>query len=278
MFLFTPEPDMLSISILQGVPMGKKYFFFDIDGTLTEKESRKMIPSAQEAIDRLKAAGHFVAIATGRAYYKAEPFRAAHHFDHMVCNCGHGIVVDGKLVENRPLDREAALALYREAYGLGYGVLVALDDSVAVYARDFRFYRQSGIRKEPTIYHIDENFDPENERDIYKMYISIPVSEMERLSHPEPLGFLRFEKEYLTVQPEKKREGILRMLELVGGRPEDVVVFGDDTNDLGMFDPAFTSVAMGNATTPELFARATLIAPKNTDDGIFRICKEQGWF
>ena len=258
--------------------MEKKFFFFDIDGTLTEKSSRQMVPSAQLAIDRLKAAGHFVAIATGRAYYKAEPFRAAHHFDHMVCNGGHGIVIDGVLVENRPLDKSLCLSIYREALSLGYGVLVAVDDSTTVHTRDFRFYAQCGIRKEPTVYIVDENFDPAASPDIYKMYVSVPKADEERLTLRNTVGHMRFEPEYLMFQPDEKREGILRMLELVGGSPEDVVVFGDDANDLCMFDPAFTSVAMGNATDPELFRRATLIAPKNTEDGIYRICKAQGWF
>ena len=44
--------------------MRKKYFFFDIDGTLTDNKT----------LDQLKANGHFVSIATGRAHYKAVSF------------------------------------------------------------------------------------------------------------------------------------------------------------------------------------------------------------
>ena len=51
--------------------MNKKYFFFDIDGTLTDKSTGKIVPSAQLALNELQKAGHFVAIATGRAHYKA---------------------------------------------------------------------------------------------------------------------------------------------------------------------------------------------------------------
>ncbi len=61
--------------------MKRKYIFFDIDGTLTDLATGKIVPSAQEAVNRLKAAGHFVSICTGRALYKAEAFRAAHGFD-----------------------------------------------------------------------------------------------------------------------------------------------------------------------------------------------------
>ena len=55
--------------------MSKKYFFFDIDGTLTDRKTGQIVPSALEAVKKLQDAGHFVSIATGRACYKAEKFR-----------------------------------------------------------------------------------------------------------------------------------------------------------------------------------------------------------
>ena len=54
--------------------MEKKYFFFDIDGTLTDRSTGEIVPSAREALNRLEENGHFVAIATGRAHYKARKF------------------------------------------------------------------------------------------------------------------------------------------------------------------------------------------------------------
>ena len=47
--------------------MEKKYFFFDIDGTLTDRSTGEIVPSAREALKRLEANEHFVAIATGSA-------------------------------------------------------------------------------------------------------------------------------------------------------------------------------------------------------------------
>lgn len=42
--------------------MDKKYFFFDIDGTLTDIQTGIPVPSALETIKKLQDKGHFVAI------------------------------------------------------------------------------------------------------------------------------------------------------------------------------------------------------------------------
>ena len=75
--------------------MEKKYLFFDIDGTLTNRATGEIVPSAKEALQRLEENGHFVAIATGRAHYKAEKFTKANGFKNMVCNGGNGLVCEG---------------------------------------------------------------------------------------------------------------------------------------------------------------------------------------
>lgn len=50
--------------------MNRKYFFFDIDGTLAVgTPGDQYIPeSTQYTLKQLEAEGHFIAIATGRSY------------------------------------------------------------------------------------------------------------------------------------------------------------------------------------------------------------------
>ena len=72
--------------------MGRKFFFFDIDGTLTDRKTGLIVPSAAEALQKLREAGHFVAINTGRAHYKARKFFDENGFENMVCNGGMAIV------------------------------------------------------------------------------------------------------------------------------------------------------------------------------------------
>lgn len=256
--------------------MEKKYFFFDIDGTLTNRKTGEMIPSAQQALDELRAHGHFVAIATGRAHYKASPFMKKVGLKDMVCYGGGGLVIDGKLIKNEPLDPEKAKAILKEEVELGYGALLMLDDSIKCYSKDDAFRQQCGPRQEPTEYVIDPALDYDSLKVIYKMYFSIPKEEEYRLTLKDTLGNLRFVPEYLMYQYDAKHEGIIDMMHHVDGNVKDVVVFGDDSNDLVMFDPRWTSIAMGNACNA-LKAKADMIAEANVDDGIYRICKQQGW-
>lgn len=258
------------------ITMKKKYIFFDIDGTLTDNATKKIVPSAQKALDELQKNGHFVAIATGRAHYKARPFMESVHLHNMVCCGGNALVVNDELIQNIPLDREQSIALYHQAIDAGYGVLAMLDDSIDLYGIDDTFVKQCGERQEPTRYVYDQNFRIEDAKDIYKLYISVPIDEEDRIPLLKEVGQLRFVDAYLTIQHDRKKDGIIDMLRYIDGKAEDVVVFGDDTNDLVMFDSQWTSIAMGNAKEV-LKKKANYVTDTNTRDGIWKACKKFGW-
>ena len=70
-----------------------------------------------------------------------------------------------------------------------------------------------------------------------------------------------------------KENALLKLLSLRNIAPEEVVVFGDDIPDLGMFKTFGCSVAMGNARA-ELKEAATYVTKSNDEDGIAFALKE----
>lgn len=254
----------------------KKYFFFDIDGTLTNIHTGQLVQSGLETLRQLEANGHFVAIATGRAYYKTIKAAADAGIRNFVANGGAALVINDKLIKNSPLDREKALTVIHEADDLGYGILVAVNDSTDVVMRDRRFLEQFGERREPTNYIYRPDIQYDDLEDIYKIYISIPQKEEYRMKNLDLLGHIRMGADYFWYQHDEKDQGIRDMMEYLGADLKDVVVFGDGENDMVMFRKEWTSIAMGNGD-PRLLAIADYVTDAAEDDGIRNACLHYGW-
>lgn len=256
--------------------MNKKYFFFDIDGTLTNKETGEIIPTAKETIQKLQDNGHFVAIATGRAYYKTKDFAKRAGIHHIVSNGGAALTINDQFIMNRPLDHQKAVALCEEASQKGYGLLISENDSIDVTMLDDLFIQSVGFRQEPTRYFLKQSLQYQDIPNIYKIYIAISQDKERDLSLLNSLGHIRFVESYLTYQHDEKDKGIERMMEYVQGDLKDVVVFGDDYNDLVMFKKQWTSIALGNACE-ELKAKADFVTKSNIEDGIQYACQYFNW-
>ena len=253
-----------------------KYFFFDIDGTLTNIHTGKVVPSAVESIRQLQKNGHFVAIATGRAHYKSLAIAEEAGIHNLVTNGGAALTIDDQMVCNIPLDKKKALMIIHEAEEKGFGVLVAFEDSIKVFMKNHLFIDQVGERKEPTEYIYKPDMNYEDLENIYKIYISVSTEQEYKLVHRDLLTNLRFIPDYLTYQHDQKDKGIRDMMDYLHADYKDIVVFGDAENDMVMFQKEWTSIAMGNGYLP-LLQKADYVTDAAEDDGIFHACLHFGW-
>ncbi len=87
---------------------------------------------------------------------------------------------------------------------------------------------------------------------------------------------MRYHGDQLIVEPIEKYQGILKMVDILKGNPQDIVVFGDGINDISMMKQAPCSIAMGNAID-EVKKAATFVTKSNKEDGIEFACKYFGW-
>lgn len=254
----------------------KKYFFFDIDGTLVPVSGGREIPeSARRAIDELRSRGHFCAIATGRAQCLAIDMCEALGFDNMVSDGGNGVTLEGKLLGIDPLPRQLCLDLAEQCEQENIPWAVSPDNSITRLTGDQRFADIVGTYYMRTA--VVPGLDIRSFPEILKMYVACSPEEEARIPALAKLPRIRYQKEYLFIEPMNKAVGIRRIMDYYHAPYEDVVVFGDALNDLSMFLPEeWTCIAMGNGV-PELKERATFVTKDAADDGIAYALKHFGW-
>lgn len=259
----------------------RKYFFFDIDDTLLihgDSTDGDYVPdSTKEALRLLEENGHFLAIATGRSYCMAKKYMTDLGFKNMVHDGGNGVTIDGEMLGIEPLDYEKSLAFLDECEGKGFPWAFTPEDSMYRLTRDGAFQGKSRDRYMRTV--VVPGLDPHDRAKypkFHKLFVSCTAEEESQLKTLKDLPSIRYIPTYLFIEPMNKAKGIYRVLDHFGASPEDVVVFGDNYNDLSMFMPEWISIAMGNAV-PELKEKAQYVTTQIDEDGIFNACRHFGW-
>ena len=256
--------------------MRKRYFFFDIDGTLAiGPVGERYVPeSTVYALEELQRQGHSVAICTGRAHAMARPYMESLGLTDMVCEGGSGMVLDGKLTELEPLNREACIRVLEEcdSKGILWGILC--EDSQERLARDSQFLDLAHDTYVHTT--INPSLDFHTIPQFYKLFILCTAQEEVHLKALSQVPKSRFSPSTLFVEAVDKGRGVRCMMAHYGAALEDAVVFGDGENDLSMFLPDWTCIAMGNAV-PALKACADYVTADADKDGILLACRHFGW-
>ena len=256
----------------------KKYFFFDIDGTIAVGIPRCVPESTERALNALKEQGHFISIATGRMYSMAIEFCEKFGIENMVTDGGNGIVIDGKK-EIEPLDKkmmDSILEVFEER-NIPWSICVS--DERIWYTKDRRFPdSMEGVIKIPN--YMETRIDPELDfrkvEKIYKGFAYLDRETEKTIEELKNVTYTRYHDEYIILEADDKSKGIEKIMEKMGIEDRDVVVFGDNTNDIKMFKPQWTSIAMGNSVD-SLKEVADYITTDADKDGIENACRHFGW-
>ncbi|OCN04249.1 hypothetical protein A4S06_03510 [Erysipelotrichaceae bacterium MTC7] len=258
--------------------MDKKYMFFDLDGTLTTgvKYGNEIPQLTLETIQALKDAGHFLCLATGRPYFHAKEMAEKTGIDHMICNGGYTASLAGERIFHQGMDQKEVghLIAECEANHVPYAISVAGDDAFVTNslelkktADDFNFWGKITINPyfTGTAYEsitrmlVDESYLDHNDGVTYENII-----------------LMRYYAPFMIVEPDDKIGGIHQLMDYLKAPKEDVVCFGDGSNDMSMIQGAAIGIAMGNAID-QLKAVADYVTTDSDKDGILHACKHFGW-
>ncbi len=266
-----------------------KIIAFDLDGTLLNRESR-LSERTIEVLNRAAEAGYILVPATGRVF-------TALPKDLPSIEARYAVTSNGACVVRLPGGEKLFESLIRwEA--LEPAVSVLMDDAVIceIFFGGNGYIAESGLEKLPY-------FVRDERRREYVRTTRRPVADLEALmrEHRDELenimllfadlevkqayyNYLSSLRDLSVVFSQSfsleigggdtsKANGLREIAELYGLGLENILCFGDSTNDIAMLRACGVSAAMGNAI-PEVKAASDITAPPNSEDGLAAVVEE----
>lgn len=253
-----------------------KIVFFDIDDTLRLKETGYIPDTIQQVFKSLKERGILTGIASGRTRYGLVPeIKALAPDFYAMINGSYVEDAKGQLIHDNaiPNDLVQATIDWAKSVGIEFGLLGSHTGTLS--ARTERISQvidliYEGLEINPTLH---------KEQPIYQLLTFEKDGKEVELppSLQQDLRSVRWDaiSSDILLKEASKAAGVAKVVEKLGFKPENVLVFGDGLNDIELFDYAGISIAMGESH-PELQKHADFITKKLEDDGIFYALEELG--
>lgn len=237
--------------------MQTKIAFFDIDGTLIDIQSKRITEKTLEALQRLRAGGVKICLATGRSpvalpVFPGVEFDACLTFNGSLC-----YTAGGETIFSNPIAHEDVQKI------IANGTDADLTDYFAIAKM---------------VVPITEEFDTVCREDIYQLMMGGRKDEYDAiLRGVDGAKIAAWWDRAVDIIPASggKGTGIGKILEYYGFDKAEAVAFGDGNNDIEMLQVVGSAVAMGNASD-ELKAVATEVCRPVTEDGVYWYCVENG--
>ena len=253
-----------------------KTAFFDLDGTVTDPISHTIPASTIEAIEKLQAKGIKAYVSSGRSYAMVVTIDGINQvkWDGYICNNGATVYdKEGNLITAKYFTTEQVNALIDKCKKENLTVTLCTPNY---------FLAPLGVDKNMITAH---NFFGEALPKFIKPYANENVF-MAMAYAPIDYPYETFSKDVTGLQavPNRstyadiilknmsKAEGLKGISETLNINKDEMIAFGDESNDLEMLEYAGISVAMGNAND-KVKSICSYITTNVDDDGIMNACK-----
>ena len=246
-----------------------KIIFFDIDDTLRNSKTGFVPTTIPRVFKQLREKGILTGIATGRGIFGVVPEIKALNPDFFVTLNGAYIEdKKGNVIYSNKIakDKVEEYIAWTKEVGIDYGLVGSHGAKLS--------RRTEMISQAIDPIYPDLEVDPDfyQKEDIYQMWTF--EDQGDDLTLPESLAstlrLVRWHEHSSDVVPisGSKAAGVAKVVDQLGLKPENVMVFGDELNDLELFDYAGISVAMG-ISHEKIKEKADYITKTLEEDGIF---------
>ncbi len=261
--------------------MGKKIFFFDLDGTLLNREKR-ITSETMEALHKFSEAGNYFCINTGRAIDSAKAV-----YDELELNLRGSFLCGSNGTQIYSVDE----GRYLFKTGIELSLVPKILDLAAEYGMHCHTYNED---------HIVSRWNGEA-MEYYRRVIKTPLivtdNELEYLSEPpskmiaielydhdkqerfrlalqemvgDKLTLLYSNRYYMEIFPSEAGKGsaVRRLADILGVDIKNTLAAGDEQNDISMIEAAGLGIAMANATDLVKASADVVTTRDNDHDGL----------
>ncbi|RKI38173.1 HAD family hydrolase [bacterium D16-51] len=242
-----------------------KLIITDLDGTAL-KNDKTISKATVEAFTQCRNSGIPSAIATARYLGGAMPFAKALHAKYQILTDGTLVYEKGSLIYSNAMNVETTNAIIKELQKYHCTTHIAIPTAKRLY----RYPRNSIKGKNDCCFSLENPFPyPGN-----KIVAELPDESIaDKIAQKCQCCKLRYRGENRYAFYNKtagKLDAIRYLTQRTGISLNDILVFGDDQNDIEMITHCGYGVAMGNAAE-EVKAAANEVTDSNENDGIAKV-------
>ena len=271
----------------------KKIYITDLDHTFLRNDFS--ISDFTKTVWNKKSQEAFLSIATARSFYSASTLLEVFHLNAPLILLDGSLIVssDKKIIDTKFLEQDSANALIDEAIRFCdlHPFVIGLKDKDLNESFDFPL-QQTEVQKkllinfknDPRLKQFKKVYaDKQTFKIVYmgsyeQMY---PLTKHLKTCFGDTFEFKLSPENYsqgyfLTILHPlgDKAHGLQKLSDYLNKPLEDITVFGDSINDIGMFKLAGTSIAVSNALDETKAVADIVLKHSNDDDGVAHYLKE----